>query len=103
MSTAVNAASTGAAIPGAAVHGQPTAADFLGHPRGLAYIAFTEAWERFSFYGMQALLVLYMTGHLLLPGNIEHVAGFGAFRAGIEAVFGQLSTQALASQIFGIY
>lgn len=76
---------------------------FLGQPRGLAYIVFTEAWERFSFYGMQALLVLYMTGHLLQPGNVENVAGFAAFRSGIEAVFGQLSLQALASQIFGLY
>jgi hypothetical protein len=31
---------------------------FFGHPRGLGYLAFAEAWERFSFYGMQALLVL---------------------------------------------
>ena len=79
------------------------AAEAFGHPRGLAYIAFTEAWERFSFYGMQALLVLYMTGHLLQPGVIEHVAGFATLRAGMESVFGTLSTQALASQIFGLY
>lgn len=79
------------------------AGEFFGHPRGLAYIAFTEAWERFSFYGMQALLMLYMTGHLLNPGVIEGVAGFAAFRSGVEAVFGELSPQALASQIFGIY
>ena len=44
---------------------QPT---FLGHPRGLFYLAFTEAWERFSFYGMTALVVLYMVNQLLLPG-----------------------------------
>ena len=70
--------------------GAPVSAsrEFLGHPRGLAYIAFTEAWERFSFYGMQALLMLYMTGHLLHPGVVENVAGFAAFRAGVEAVFG---------------
>lgn len=77
--------------------------DIWGQPRGLAYIAFTEAWERFSFYGMQALLVLYMVGHLLLPGNVEAVWGFAAFRGAIETVVGPLSTQALASQIFGIY
>jgi POT family proton-dependent oligopeptide transporter len=76
---------------------------FLGHPRGLAYLAFTEAWERFSFYGMSALLVLYMVNQLLIPGHIEHVAGFAAFRATIEGTFGPLSTQALASQIFGLY
>lgn len=77
--------------------------EFFGHPRGLAYIAFTEAWERFSFYGMQALLVLYMAGHLLQPGVVEQVAGFATARAAITAVFGTLSTQALASQIFGLY
>jgi POT family proton-dependent oligopeptide transporter len=76
---------------------------FLGQPRGLAYIVFTEAWERFSFYGMQALLVLYMSGHLLHPGTVEGVIGFGGFRAGLEVVFGQLSLQALATQIFGLY
>jgi POT family proton-dependent oligopeptide transporter len=76
---------------------------FFGHPRGLAYLAFTEAWERFSYYGMAALLVLYMVNQLLLPGHVEHVAGFVAFRGLIEWLFGPLSTQALASQIFGLY
>lgn len=76
---------------------------FFGQPRGLAYIVFTEAWERFSFYGMQALLVLYMTGHLLHPGTVEGVIGFAGFRAVVEAVFGNLSLQALATQIFGLY
>lgn len=76
---------------------------FAGHPRGLAYLAFTEAWERFSYYGMTALLVLYMVNQLLLPGHVEHVIGFGTFRALIEDTSGHLSTQALASQIFGLY
>jgi proton-dependent oligopeptide transporter, POT family len=78
-------------------------ATFLGHPRGLFYLAFTEAWERFSYYGMTALLVLYMVNQLLLPGHVEHVAGFAAFRSVVESVTGPLSTQALASQIFGLY
>jgi POT family proton-dependent oligopeptide transporter len=76
---------------------------FLGHPKGLAYLAFTEAWERFSYYGMSALLVLYMVNQLLLPGHVEHVAGFATFRAMIESIFGPLSTQALASEILGLY
>jgi POT family proton-dependent oligopeptide transporter len=76
---------------------------FLGHPRGLGVIVFTEAWERFSFYGMQALLVLYMAGYLLQPDNVSQVVGFGGFRTALEAVFGPLSTQALATQIFGLY
>src|SRR5947209_1075249 len=76
---------------------------FFGEPIGLAYLAFTEAWERFSYYGMTALLVLYMSQALFLPGHAEHVAGFAAFRAGLEAVFGKMSTLALASQVFGLY
>jgi POT family proton-dependent oligopeptide transporter len=41
---------------------RPTAApaDFLGHPPALPYLFATEMWERFSYYGMRALLVLYM-------------------------------------------
>jgi POT family proton-dependent oligopeptide transporter len=78
-------------------------ATFLGHPKGLFYLAFTEAWERFSYYGMTALLALYMVNQLLLPGHVEHIAGFSGFRAAVESLVGQLSTQALASQIFGLY
>ena len=77
---------------------------FLGHPRGLGYLAFTEAWERFSYYGMQTLLVLYMVRQLLLPGHIERIAGFGWFRAALERAYGRsLTTVALASAIFGLY
>src|SRR5436190_16828270 len=81
----------------------PNDRSFLGHPRGLGYIAFAEAWERFSYYGMQALLVLYMVHRLLLPGHVEHVAGFESFRHTIEIFRGSLSVQALASTIFGLY
>ncbi len=78
-------------------------AAFMGHPRGLFYLAFTEAWERFSYYGMVALVVLYMVNQLLLPGHVEHIGGFSGFRAALEWLFGPLSRQALASQIFGLY
>ena len=78
---------------------QDHAPDFLGHPRGLWYLAFTEAWERFSYYGMQSLLVLYMVKYLLLPGHIEHVAAFNSFRQ----LYGGRVGQALASAIFGTY
>ena len=37
--------------------------DFLGHPKGLFVCFFTEMWERFSFYGMKALLLLYLLDH----------------------------------------
>jgi dipeptide/tripeptide permease len=46
---------------------KPEDRSFIGHPRGLGYLAFTEAWERFSYYGMQSLLVLYMVNRLLTP------------------------------------
>src|SRR5687767_7750372 len=36
-------------------------ASFFGHPRGLSTLFFTEMWERFSYYGMRALLILFMT------------------------------------------
>ena len=79
---------------------------FLGHPRGLGFLAFTEAWERFSYYGMQTLLVLYMTRQLLLPGHVEHIAGFDWFRPIVARIYGDggpMSTIALASAIFGVY
>ena len=77
---------------------------FIGHPSGLGWLSFCEFWERFSYYGMQALLVLYMTNSLLHPGHIEHVVGFGPFRSAVESIYGAgLSPQALASAIFGLY
>jgi POT family proton-dependent oligopeptide transporter len=76
---------------------------FLGHPRGLGFIAFTEGWISFSFYGMQSLLVLYMIGQLLKPGHIEHVIGFGGFHAVLERFYGPLTGQPLAAAITGLY
>lgn len=45
---------------------------FLGHPKGLGYLSFVEACERFSYYSMQTLLTLYMVKYLLVP---ERMAG----------------------------
>jgi POT family proton-dependent oligopeptide transporter len=73
---------------------------FLGHPKGLGYLAFTEACERFSYYSMQSLLVLFMVHQLLLPGHIEHILGFAWLRA---TLFPGLEGQPLASAIFGTY
>lgn len=73
------------------------------HPRGLWVLAGTEFWDRVSFHGMQALLVLYMVGQLLLPGHVEHIWGFPGVRGAVEAVTGTLSVQALAAQLFGLY
>ena len=57
---------------------------FFGQPLPLAYLAFTEAWERFSFYGMLSLLTLYMTQQLLLPGHVEDAQVAQSARAGLD-------------------
>lgn len=62
----------------------------FGHPKGLFFLVFTEAWERFSFYGMTALLTLYMVEQLLLPGHVEDIAGFAGFRSVLESVAGPM-------------
>ena len=79
-----------------AVFTPPAGKDILGHPRGLAYLVFAEAWERFSYYGMQALLVLYLTQYLLLPEHVHAVAGFEQFKGAVAAAYGWLS------QTFGL-
>jgi POT family proton-dependent oligopeptide transporter len=77
--------------------------DFLGHPKGLAFLFATEMWERFSYYGMRALLVLYMVKYLLLPGHVETLLGYGALKALLERVSGPLEVQPFASHIYGLY
>jgi POT family proton-dependent oligopeptide transporter len=75
----------------------------FGHPRGLAFLFTTEMWERFSHYGMRALLVLYMTKHLLAPEHAGNVLGLAGLKSALEAVFGPLDLQPLSSQIYGLY
>jgi POT family proton-dependent oligopeptide transporter len=77
--------------------------EFLGHPRGLAVLFATESWERFSYFGNAALVVLYMVKHLLQPGQVETVLGFGTVKLTLELLFGHLDPQPLASQLFGFY
>jgi POT family proton-dependent oligopeptide transporter len=57
-----------------------TASDtsFFGHPRGLSTLFFTEMWERFSYYGMRALLILYMTAPIATGGLAFDTATAGA-------------------------
>jgi POT family proton-dependent oligopeptide transporter len=82
----------------------PAGKELFGHPRGLWYLCFCEGFERFSYYGMQALLVLYLTQYLLLPGHIEHVAGFLPFRDALASVYGPLGTPvAVGAAITGLY
>ncbi|MFB1042566.1 peptide MFS transporter [Streptomyces chrestomyceticus] len=63
---------------------------FFGHPRGLATLFMTEMWERFSFYGMRALLVLY-----LISGGADAKVG--------EQGGGLAMTAATASAIYAVY
>ena len=84
--------------------GNPAApTDLFGHPRGLTFLFTTEMWERFSYYGMRALLVLYMVKYLLEPQRAGAVIGLVPFRHALEAVFGPLAPQPFASQIYGFY
>ena len=92
------------ADPSAVLHPAPSSdTAFFGHPRGLGYLAGTELWERFSFYAMQSLLMLYMTKYLLLPGNSGQVVGLAVYRRVLEGVFGPMTDLALAAQTFGLY
>jgi POT family proton-dependent oligopeptide transporter len=83
--------------------GGPKGRELFGHPRGLYVLAGTELWDRISFHGMQALLTLYMVGQLFTPGHVEKIVGFKGFSATVQAVFGHLTPQGLATQIFGLY
>jgi POT family proton-dependent oligopeptide transporter len=84
--------------------GNPAApTDLFGHPRGLTFLFTTEMWERFSYYGMRALLVLYMVKYLLEPQRAGAAIGLVPFRHALEAVFGPLAPQPFASQIYGFY
>src|SRR5208282_643541 len=60
-------------------------------------------WERFSYYGMRSLLVLYMTKYLLAPGHAGNALGLADVKGALEAIFGPLDVQPLSSQIYGFY
>ena len=67
---------------------------FFGHPRGLSVLFFTEMWERFSYYGMRALLLLYMTAPLAAGG-----LGFDAAQGG--AIYGLYTSMAYMAALPG--
>jgi len=77
--------------------------ELFGHPRGLTYLFTTEMWERFSYYGMKALLVFYMVKHLLQPERAQAIIGLAELKTGLEFVFGPLEIQPLSSHIYGLY
>lgn len=72
---------------------------FLGHPKGLGFLAVVEGCERFSYYSMQTLLVLYMVNYLL-PERFDAVSGLRWLQAWR---YGGAEGQPLASSIFGDY
>lgn len=65
-----------------------------GHPRGLTTLFFTEYWERFSYYGMRALLLLYMTAP-----PVEGGLGFDVVRAG--AIYGNYTSSVYLTALLG--
>lgn len=58
-----------------------TDSSFFGHPRGLSTLFFTEMWERFSYYGMRAILILYLTAQL-------QNGGLGMDKTSAGAIYG---------------
>ena len=84
-------------------YSQRESPQLFGHPRGLAVLFSTEMWERFSYYGMRALLVLYMVDYLLRPERIDAAFGLAELKAILERLSGPLDVQPLASQIYGLY
>jgi len=78
--------------------------EFFGHPAGLFVLFFTEMWERFSFYGMRALLILYMTKYLLLdPARANDVLGYNELYAFLVKWHGEMTVQQIGSRIYGWY
>ncbi|MGK2856398.1 MAG: peptide MFS transporter, partial [Thermoanaerobaculia bacterium] len=76
---------------------------WFGHPRGLATLFFTEMWERFSYYGMRALLVLFMTDQVVNKGlgwdTVKATAIYGLYTFAVYAV--ALPGGWMADRIFG--
>lgn len=59
---------------------RPKDTSFFGHPKGLAVLFLTEMWERFSYYGMRGLLILYLTQHFLFSDEKSSIM-YGAYTA----------------------
>ena len=77
-----------------AVVARPYDRSFFGHPRGLSTLFFTEMWERFSYYGMRALLILFMTAPVAAGG-----LGFDTAVAG--AVYGLYTSMVYMTSLPG--
>ncbi|WP_379655107.1 peptide MFS transporter [Pseudoxanthomonas sp. UC19_8] len=84
----------------------PAREDFLGHPKGVYVCFFTEMWERFSFYGMKALLLLYLTKHHLFGDDAGYdlLGAYGGLVYCIPVIGGLLADRWLGMRkavIFG--
>ncbi len=81
----------------------------MGHPVGLFVLFFTEMWERFSFYGMRALLILYMTKFLILEAEKgKELLGYSFIKSIVLGLLGnanssEVTVQMISSQIYGLY
>jgi POT family proton-dependent oligopeptide transporter len=84
----------------------PKEPQLFGHPRGLTFLFTTEMWERFSYYGMRAILVYTLVNYLLQHPVVDSVIGYRALKHALEVIFnaGQpLGPQPLSSLIYGNY
>ncbi|MGH8027772.1 MAG: MFS transporter, partial [Pseudoxanthomonas sp.] len=84
----------------------PAREDFLGHPKGVYVCFFTEMWERFSFYGMKALLLLYLTKYHLFPDKAGYdlLGAYGGLVYCIPVIGGLLADRWLGMRkavVFG--
>src|ERR1700689_502947 len=84
----------------------PKEATLFGHPRGLTFLFTTEMWERFSYYGMRAILIFTPVNYLLHSPTVDGVVGYHALKWFLETVFNAghpLALQPLSSEIYGLY
>src|SRR5271163_2028756 len=84
----------------------PKEATLFGHPRGLTFLFTTEMWERFSYYGMRAILIYFLTNFLLIHPAVDGVLGYPTIKHLLEIVFNggkPLGVQPVASLIYGNY
>src|SRR6476619_5090330 len=91
---ATRAAATVKAPNVPSVSNDPNATGFFGHPRGLSTLFFTEMWERFSYYGMRAFLILYMTA----PAS---AGGLGFADADAASIYGTYTGSVWGAAILG--
>ena len=77
----------------ASLPGIPAREDFLGHPKGVFVCFFTEMWERFSFYGMKALLLLYLLKHHRFTDDMGYdlIGAYGGLVYAVPVIGGMVA------------